>query len=116
MGLGPWQGFSCHEEWGGWARPRNSVALKPGPEMQWSRLQLGIGVATHALGISVLPEAGGKLSQPTGMQQPLTFAPKPSLLKTNNNKQNKTKQTNKQKTEAGAHPPLQLQQHQGDRE
>ena len=52
----------------------NVVALQPGPEMQLSR-QLNVRMAVHALGISVLPEASNKLSQPSGMQQPLLLSP-----------------------------------------
>lgn len=113
MGLGPWQGFSCHEEWGGWARPRNSVALKPGPEMQWSQ-----SAATRHLCGYPCP---GHFSPPRSRRQTVTtrrhaaafnFCSQTFSFK---NKQQQTKQ-NKQKTEAGAHPPLQLQQHQGDGE
>lgn len=78
MVQGSWQGFSCHKEWHDWARSleqfrspaartRNSLSL----------LQFSICVATHALGISVLPEARRKLSQHSGVQHyfcSLTFS------------------------------------------
>lgn len=75
-GLGTLAGFQLSQRVGvAGADPlSNVVALQPGPEMQLS-LQLNVRVAVHALGISVLPEASNKLSQPSGMQQPLLLSP-----------------------------------------
>lgn len=72
-GLGTLAGFQLSQRVGvAGADPlSNVVALQL---MQLS-LQLNVRVAVHALGISVLPEASNKLSQPSGMQQPLLLSP-----------------------------------------
>lgn len=73
---GRWRGFSCHSEWGGWARH-----LKPfsGPAARtWS--VVGSAATQHLCGCPCPghlspPSSQAQLSQPSCLQQSLLFAP-----------------------------------------